>query len=410
LLVASTASAMDNHWVVAEASSGRNLRAITKAKNQRIQQTIPICYTMRYSISNALLIAPILVGTMLTGCVSSQKELEAVNKDWNRLIRASHIYPIYPLTQDIQPGDIFLTDTHVEDTKAWGKAGYLKFDRHITRLYPTNYAAFYERSFDTGIEDLPRLWLGDNSWTNSPVAAFPTYSFSVKQGGGANVSLPISGIPIGLGLMGAKSAQGYVAIGNAHTYGIDEASLTAQVAAYVTSHQADLIRCLNTQPIDDTARKNRVTPRYYLQAVSRVFLTGKVTISMVNDSSRGGTLSGGTPKDVPIPDITATNASSNYSNLITAVNTNLSTFTAAANAAGGVLPGGTIKFAAVSSRSVAMSEIFERPVVIGYLAISWPLTLTEVRGAAAGAPRIRVEVDSNGPVSLSLDEFFNRTK
>ena len=51
---------------------------------------------------------------------------------------------------------------------------------------------------------------------------------------------------------------------------------------------------------------------------------------MVNDSSAGGSLSAGAPKDVPIPDAQTTNAAANYANMITAVNTNLSGLTAAA--------------------------------------------------------------------------------
>jgi hypothetical protein len=70
----------------------------------------------------------------------------------------------------------------------------------------------------------PKKWLSDNSWSNAPVAAFPGYTFQINQGGAMNVSLPIEGVPVGLGLVGAKQASGTVTISDVHTYGIDEAS------------------------------------------------------------------------------------------------------------------------------------------------------------------------------------------
>jgi len=78
------------------------------------------------------------------------------------------------------------------------------------------------------------------------------------------------------------------------------------------------------------------------------------------------TASGGVPKDVPIPDLQTTNAPANYSNMVNAVNGIVSSHQSAMAAAGGLAPGGTLKFTAVSSRSVSMEETFPRPLVIGY--------------------------------------------
>lgn len=332
--------------------------------------------------------------TLLAGCYT-RHELTAINKDWNKLIRASHIYPIYPLTQDIQPGDMFLTDTGIEDTGVWDKAGYVRFDHHVARLYPTGYGAFYERSFDYGADLLPKRWLNGNDWASAPAAAFPSYSFKVKQGGGANVALPISGIPVALGLMGARSASGYVSIGDSHTYGIDEGTLVKQVSDYVNNNQETIARCIGA-----TFDAANTKPRYYLQVVSRVYTTGKVTVSMINDSSVGGSVSGGVPKDVPIPSTQDTNAAANYSSLISAVNTNLAALAPAAAGVAAVAPGGTLKFASVSSRSVSMSETFPSPVVIGYIGFSWSLELTPQAGAAPGNPQVRVQLKASGPQTI----------
>jgi hypothetical protein len=354
----------------------------------------------RFAVRIARIVLPAVIVGNFAGCgTTGNKELTSINKDWNRLIRASHIFPVYPLTQDIVPGDIFLTDTDIEDTTVWEREGYVRFDHHITRLYPENYERFYERSFAYGADALPKRWIEGSSWESAPTAAFPSYSFTVKQGGGANVALPISGIPIGLGLMGARSASGIVTIGDSRTYGIDESSLMKQVQDYVNTNAEDIARCIGG--IDFNAVSNQRT-RYYLQVVSRVYTTKRVTVSMVNDSSAGVTISGGVPKDVSLPGLESTNAAANYSSITAAVNQNLAAISEAASA----LPGGTLKFAHVSSRSVSMDETFPQPLVIGYVGFSWPLDVRPQFGAAAGAPPIAVTLKRSGPVTIS--EFLKR--
>lgn len=307
-----------------------------------------------------------------SGCATEKGQLESVNKDWNRLIRASHIYPIYPLSEDLEPGDLFFVSTEIEDLSTWSTPGYIKLDHQVGRLYPTNYAAFYRRSISSGTNDLPHYWIADGSWTNAPLAGFPSYSFAVKQGGGANVSLPIQGIPVGLALMAAKSASGYVTISDAHTYGVDEMTLQDQVEEFVTQNRTNLLELVEAQP--DPSKP------YYLQVVSRVYVTQKVAISMFHDSAFGATASGGVPKDVPIPSLEETNAVANYTNMVNGVNSVVSAHSNAVAAAGGLAPGGTIKFTAVSSRSVSMEETFPRPLVIGYTGFNVVLTKTNLTG------------------------------
>jgi hypothetical protein len=300
------------------------------------------------------------------------------------------------------PGDIFLTDTDIEDTSVWDREGYVRFDHHITRLYPENYERFYERSFAYGTDPLPKRWLEGASWGSAPAAAFPSYSFTVKQGGGANVALPISGYDR-TRVMGARSASGIVTIGDSRTYGIDESSLMKQVQDYVSTNSADIARCIGS--INFNPAGNQAT-RYYLQVVSRVYTTKRVTVSMVNDSSAGVTLSGGVPKEVALPGLESTNAAANYSSITAAVNENLEAISQAAGGAAGALPGGTLKFAHVSSRSVSMDETFPQPLVIGYVGFSWPLDIRPLSGAVPGAPPITVTLGRSGPIPIS--EFLKR--
>jgi len=293
------------------------------------------------------------------GCNSTRdKQLTDINKEWNKLIRASHVYPIYPLTQDLQPGDIFLVSKDIEDLTAWEQGdGYLKLDHQIARLNPFRYQGFYSHSFAFGTNALPRLWLQDNSWSNAPGAAFPSYTFNVQQGVGANVALPIQGIPVGLSLMGAKAASGFVTLSGAHTYGVDELSLQIDVDRFVQTNGVALQKFF-VRP-DETN---------YLQVVSRVYMVSHVSVSLLNDSAAGGSIWGGSPKNVEIPSLASSNAVANYSNMVNAVNATVPSANVSA-----LTPGGTLKFTSVSQRSVSMEEEFAKPVVIGYVGFTVPI-------------------------------------
>lgn len=48
------------------------------------------------------------IAVFSTGCTSREQELENVAKDWCLTIRASQVMPVYPLREDVQPGDCFL--------------------------------------------------------------------------------------------------------------------------------------------------------------------------------------------------------------------------------------------------------------------------------------------------------------
>jgi len=151
------------------------------------------------------------------------------------VIRASQVLPVYPLTEDLQPGDIFLVQVTVDDqAKIYRERGFLALDNLIFRLDPRGYEEFYRKSFEAGDAQhpLPRHWLEPGkpaSWTLAPNASFPTYSFSARRGGGFNVALPVQGVPVGLSLLGGDATQGSITIAEARTYGVDTLSLHADV-------------------------------------------------------------------------------------------------------------------------------------------------------------------------------------
>jgi hypothetical protein len=392
------------------------------------------------------------------GCYSKSPRytLENVNKDWNELIRASHIYPIYPLSQDVQPGDIFVTGTDINDTD-FGKSrkGFLPLDQHLARIYPTGYLAFYTNTTQLNATNrLPLFYLSQNSWSNGLGAAFPSYSFTIQQGAAASVSLPIQGIPVGLSLMGAKKASGYVTISDSHTYGIDELSLRDQVQTFIEANArriADALPVRNpnkSSDADEPAGKKATTEKkpnatsakrragratnapaagstnqakaaaasadaksgdtnvHYLQIVTRVFNTGKVVVSLNNDDAVGGSLTGGAAKEAPLLNLETTNAASNYNALVSSVNSVL-----ASNQLSAMAPGGSLKFSRVSSRSVAMDETFPKPVVIGYLGFCLTVTRKDLGDLAEKAARLDgISTMLSTDVGTAINNITNKTK
>jgi len=63
-------------------------------------------------------LAMIACSMLFGGCAThkmSGDQLARVAKDWSLSIRASQVIPVYPLTEDLQPGDVFLVQTPIED-------------------------------------------------------------------------------------------------------------------------------------------------------------------------------------------------------------------------------------------------------------------------------------------------------
>jgi len=64
-----------------------------------------------------------------------RRPVGARRQDWSLSIRASQVIPVYPLTEDLQPGDVFLVQTPVEDqVKVYLAKGFLPLDNLVTRL------------------------------------------------------------------------------------------------------------------------------------------------------------------------------------------------------------------------------------------------------------------------------------
>ena len=314
------------------------------------------------------LIVWILLALSAMGCARamSDRELKRVARDWSMVIRASQVLPVYPLTEDLQPGDIFLVQVTVEDqAKTYRERGFMPFENLLYRLDPRGYETFYRQSFEAGDAQhpLPKFWLEPGkpaSWTLAPNASFPTYSFSARRGGGFNVALPVQGIPVGLSLLGGDATQGTITIAEARTYGVDTISLYNDVRRWAEANRPFL------QFFGGDAEKTNS-----IRVVSRVYITGRINVSLQGSKSSGLTASGGASKPV---DLVVPNAGTDPAkNTLEAYTSNIEKLNAMIAAAmeraggGNLIPGGTVKVVSASSSSISLAEDFARPLVIGYL-------------------------------------------
>jgi hypothetical protein len=332
-------------------------------------------------------VAWILCLALTVGCATKlrNQELEAVAKDWSMVIRASQVIPVYPLTEDLQPGDVFLVQVPIDrQQEIYRQRGFLPLDNLVLRVNPRGYQPFYRNSFAVGDDQtpLPMHWLrpgAENAWGVAPKATFPSYSFSVRSGGGFNVAVPVQGVPVGLSLLGGGAAAGTITIADARTYGIDTVSVHEDVARWARDNRSFLQNFAS-----NGERRN------YLRVVSRVYLAGTLNVSLQSTRNVGLTASGGVPKPVPLDNVVPTPGSDVSAVTLESYKNNVSTLNrmieealkVASNGTSQILPGGTVKVVSASARSISLNETFARPLVVGYLGFDIPI----LAGGMLGAP------------------------
>lgn len=330
----------------------------------------------------------LLAGVLVTAACSTTKakrqSLERIAKDWCMTIRASQVLPVYPLTQDLQPGDVFLVQLPIDQQQAiWNDKGFLPLDNHIARLDPSGYSDFYDHSFPLGANDkLPLVHLAGEAWSAAPRAGFPTYGFSVNRGAGLELALPISGVPVGLGLLGSDAAEGTVSIGNARTLGVDTLSLDEDLRHWAGTKSA-FLATLGSRP----QHKN------YLRVVSRVYLTGELDVALRDASQRSGGLDARAPSPIELltaktaadPASTAATNVENYETALNRLNELLARQDRLVEQPDGtkkLVPGGSVRFTSATARSITMKETFDPPLVLGYLGFDCEIRPGGVLGPA----------------------------
>jgi hypothetical protein len=298
------------------------------------------------------------------------KQMTEVAKDWCLSIRADQVVPVYPLTEDLEPGDVFLVQLSVdEQQKAYITSGFLPLEDHrhrinlssasengITELY---FDGFFKDEFGTPLPH-PRPSRNASagglttspSGTTQPVfteiaaprAAFPTYSFSANRGGGLSLAIPVHAVPIAFNYMGADKATGTIQLLDAHTFASDTYYLEHELRAWAQLSDVH-------QSLVDAVALNGGKP-VFLRVVSRVYLIGGVAVSLTNADSSGANLTVGKGVSATQP------SSTEYKDLLSSLSSQAQT----------TLPvGGSVQFTQASSMGVSMNEMFDHPLAVGYL-------------------------------------------
>jgi hypothetical protein len=340
----------------------------------------------KYSSLISSVVALAIVVIVCSGCASyrARKHLEGVAKGWCETIRASQVIPVYPLTEDLMPGDVFLVQTTIESQASlYRKRGFLSLDDHRTRLKGIPFDQLYFDSYwkdSFGLTPHPRISRPNPSpipptgsppaLTDAPAprAAFPTYTFAAKSGFGLSLAIPVHGVPVGLNFLRTDRVNGSVTIADARTYAADELDLYHRLKKW--ADQDDVLQVLS-----ETVEKAGNRP-IFLRTISRVYLTGGVIVSLNRAESTGASVKAGTsPPPVNMVDVKG-DVNANYEKVLEQLNKQANPVTALKDV------GGAVNFIGVSESTVALAESFDRLLVIGYLGFDVPV----YHGGDIGAP------------------------
>lgn len=361
-------------------------------------------------------IAIAALGLLLAGCKSldqrRDEQLAQVARDWCLTIRASQVLPVYPLTEDLQVGDVFLVSTPLsQEVHDLEQDGFLPLDNVIARLQPAGWQQFYNGAY--GVTDnsvVPRQWQFPattppaTAWGVAPGAAFPSYTFQVKQGAGATLAIPIQAVPVGLSLLETGDASGTVNISSASTYGLPIMVLSPQIDAWAAENQ-NFLKQYAPRYVASGRGDRQELDQHYVRVVYRVYVAGGVNVALMANQSRGGRVDAGASKPIALFDAgdttNAADAAKNYASMLASLSQSVASAT----------PGGNITIASASSRGVAMNETFPRPLVVGYLAFDRPI---EAEGRL-GAPlpteaRVSGERVSGATTAYAADSNADRLR
>lgn len=334
------------------------------------------------SMSLVLAVNLMLVSAIFCGCTASylaQKRLEGVARGWCEMIRASQVIPVYPLTEDLIVGDVFLTQTTIEDQEGeYKKNGFLPLDDHQVRLAYTNFSsmyfdAYWKDSFGgTNVPHSVPTFTNAGAFSNAqpiiltaaplPRAAFPTYTVQAQSGAGFNAAFPIQGIPVALSYLNSQQVNASVTIADARTYAGDTEQLFALLHDWA---QNPSVR----RRLAETAVASRPA-EVFLRVVSRVYYARAVDVSLQRADSQGAGAQAGTVSGVTLL-TNEGNAVQNYTNTLNALTAAATTPASAVSSATQV--GGSVKFVAASSSTIGISQSFDTLLAIGYLGFDVPV-------------------------------------
>jgi len=359
--------------------------------------------------------AVLVVVMALGGCATektSSEQLARVAKDWSLSIRASQVIPVYPLTEDVQPGDVFLVQTPVEEqVKIYMDKGFLPLENLLTRLPVTGYAELYRGWPRVGDGEAapPRQWQFPNpdatepDFSRAPLAAFPTYKFSVSRSSGLSVAIPVQSVPVGLNLLDSASANGTITLKDAYTYAVPARKTYDAILSW---SRANIGYLEQFEPAAATQDGKSTTKAFYLRVINRVYLVKTVDVSLFSNRGFGASGSAGVPQPVQLLNIANASDAANQFDAINQILAKASSPVGAGNAAAAgsvgeapapVAVGGSVKLAMATSRSVSFVETFHRPLVIGYLASDYAI----LKGGRLATPVPTLNTLEGHPVPAS---------
>jgi len=291
---------------------------------------------------------------LLGGCANTMRDeqLARVAKDWSLVVRASQVIPVYPLTEDLMPGDMFLVRMSIpQQHREYQRRGFLPMDMHLTRLQGLEYSDLYLDSYGTrGMTNTPYHWLfppdgmapteveahqvdtskppneqggGSGSrprrhidptlWSSAPRAAFPSYTFQVDSQGGIQTALPIQGVPVALSMLQTDRAFGSVTLSDAYTYGVPYDRLIKSVSTWAAEpNNKEMLRKIrkavskgNTWAtvLEDAGKfilRDHNERTVYLRVISRVYVVGSVTVALIDVRSGAGKAQAGATSSIQL--------------------------------------------------------------------------------------------------------------
>jgi hypothetical protein len=354
---------------------------------------------------------------VMIGCADTQRvaQLQRVAMDWCETIRASQVIPVYPLTADLRPGDVFMVQTPIaRQAEQYRRRGFLALDDHRVRLGDKKLTVFREMYGDWFFKDpyaagMPNEYPdlegealqadgGDaarsaRTVVMAPRAAFPTYQFEVRSGVGAALALPIKGVPVGLNIMNTQSANGSVTIADARTYGGDPDTLYRMLRKWAEDE-------FNRDTLARTARQSG--DPIFLRVVTRVYTTGTLIVDLQKSDTTGFGLAAGKAPPAEMFNEDGT-VSERYAKMLDALN---ETPTQAATL---MDAGGAVKIASASASRVTMAESFDTQLVIGYLGFDVPVYENgDLGGPIPTFERLERRVSDPSEFSRAVNDFTMR--
>ena len=363
----------------------------------------------------------------LVGCKAKYKnEMEDVAKKWSQTIRASQVIPVYPLEENIRPGDIFLVEKPSIQKDLYQGGGFLPMDTHLGRLndlenkykefYGENHLGVYPASLKsttqspntvpvslkecytdkTGYDQVLCLLdkqakMKSKSAMHWPQAVFPSYSVDVGVDGSLGLGISLKGIPLGLSLLHSSKATAVVSIKDAYSVGLPITMLYGEVQKWADQKENDELLWEYSESHEDIL---------YIRVVTKVFLAQQFDVALLRSSETGGKFKvfGGEDEPAPSEDTPSSNMQESLTQLVMQ-----NMVTAAAEA----MPKGQVSVTGRSAMGVSLRETLPRPVVLGIHAVDIPV-LDGQLGAPIATQSYLLRDVKHKPVKVRVDEELDK--